>query len=307
MRTLSTSVGVALVGVHLLLPSLAGAQQQVPAPNPASSSTPSPAALPGHAAPQIHAPESPVFVREPSGPAANPKKLQAVLPRPDNPANTTTTPKATPQEWPNPVMLKAMTASRCPSGLDSECRAAVAAEMLYAKRYYEALGGDLELRRNAFACPPALTAACLEAEAAKITHTKDYYEALRQELELRQQAFEWHAFSTKLLFWSVIAITAMGLVLSWREFGKYYARNVRTPVNSPATESKGTEAPPQSVFKVSAQGLEVTSSLIGFLVLSVSLAFFYLYVVNVYPLYELSGPTAKEVTASEASRTDTGR
>lgn len=130
-------------------------------------------------------------------------------------------------------------------------------------------------------------------------YAKQYYDSLAQDLELRRQAFEWHAFSTKALFWCVIAITAMGLVLSWREFGKYYEpRRQRKPEAAAAAEP-GAEAPPQSVFKVGAQGLEVTSSLIGFLVLSVSLAFFYLYVVNVYPLYELSAAQATSASAKQ--------
>lgn len=142
-------------------------------------------------------------------------------------------------------------------------------------------------------CPKELSEQCRAANAAGLLYTKMYYESLIGDMELRRRAFEWHEFSTKALFWSVIMITVLGLVLSWREFGKYYGKNGGRNASS-TTGGEGVpanpvaETPPQSVFKVSAQGLEVTSSLIGLLVLGVSLAFFYLYVVNVYPLYELS-------------------
>ncbi len=136
-------------------------------------------------------------------------------------------------------------------------------------------------------CPAALAVQCTAAQAAELAYAKRYYEAQAQELELRRQAFEWHAFSTKVLFCCVIALTVMGLVLSWREFGKYYGTKRAAPTDAVPTTATSA-SPPPSVFKVSAQGLEVTSSLIGFLVLSVSLAFFYLYVVNVYPLHELA-------------------
>ena len=157
-------------------------------------------------------------------------------------------------------------------------------------------------------CPKELLEQCRAADAAGILYTRMYYESLIGDLELRRRAFEWHEFSTKVLFWSVIAITGLGLVLSWREFGKYYnksgARNARPPASGEGAPAQpGAEAPPQSVFKVSAQGLEVTSSLIGFLVLAVSLAFFYLYVVNVYPLYELSGSDKSPASAQAGGGT----
>jgi hypothetical protein len=159
----------------------------------------------------------------------------------------------------------------------------------------------------AYACPADLAAQCKAARLAEIAYATHYYESLTQELQLRRRAFEWHEFSTKALFWGVIAITAMGLVLSWREFGKYYgARHpgiAATPAvpDASATQEAAAQGPPQSVFKVSAQGLEVTSSLIGFLVLSVSLVFFYLYVVNVYPLHELANV---QTTAGSAAPAD---
>lgn len=155
--------------------------------------------------------------------------------------------------------------------------------------------------RITYPCPQDLAAQCREARLAEISYAKQYYESMAQELALRRRAFEWHEFSTKLLFCSVLTITGMGLILSWREFGKYYApKRPAIPVAAVGPESVA-EDPPQSVFKVGAQGLEVTSSLIGFLVLSTSLAFFHLYVVNVYPLYELARVQA--TTSSHAEVT----
>lgn len=161
---------------------------------------------------------------------------------------------------------------------------------------------------DASSCPQELTTQCREAKAAELLYARQYYESLGRDLELRQQAFEWHAFSTKALFWCVLTITGVGLALSWREFGKYYegkrpagAKGTARADAGPGESAPG--APPQSVFKVGAQGLEVTSSLIGFLVLSVSLAFFYLYVVNVYPLYEIAAAQATSASAKPGDGT----
>ncbi len=162
------------------------------------------------------------------------------------------------------------------------------------------------------ACPEGLADQCRVANSARIAYAAKYYESLAGDLELRRRAFRWHEFSTKALFWCVIAITALGLVLSWREFGKYYnQRGTRggrqAESGDGASVPAGAEAPPQSVFKVGAQGLEVTSSLIGFLVLAVSLVFFYLYIVNVYPLYELQSSDQASSTAKESRGTGNGK
>ena len=276
MRTSPRLVMAGLVAVILLVPLRAGAPQQIIPQPPApvmvpDSRPPQPAALPpavpsGPAMPP--ASEKPATVTGGTAPAFDPPVAQKLPPAGQAPNPTQTREVARQavmepkQVAPGATPADAPAAAKCPEELARQCREARAAELLYARQYYESQGRDLELR---------------------------------------QQAFEWHAFSTKALFWCVITITGVGLALSWREFGKYYEPRLRKQPGPPGAAEPAAEVPPQSVVKVGAQGLEVTSSLIGFLVLSVSLAFFYLYVVNVYPLYELS--TGQPTSAGQGDGT----
>jgi len=48
-------------------------------------------------------------------------------------------------------------------------------------------------------------------------------------------------------------------------------------------------------LKISMAGIEISSSIIGLLILCVSLAFFYLYIANIYPIIDPSGKTSGKI------------
>jgi hypothetical protein len=84
-----------------------------------------------------------------------------------------------------------------------------------------------------------------------------------------QRTYEWQFWASIFIF--VLVITAVGLGL-WMSFLHFY---------------EGRKGGGGSV-KVSPQGVELSSPVIGLMILVVSLAFFYLYLTQVYPITEIS-------------------
>jgi uncharacterized protein YpmB len=122
---------------------------------------------------------------------------------------------------------------------------------------------------------------------------------LQWQREYERRGWEWHLLSTQLLFGVVILIVLFGLFITYRQFQRDYsdweqrqheiakakqkdagADAVAVAANSPAPSATAT------TLKVSAEGLEVTSQVVGLIVLALSLAFFFLYVKDVYPIRE---------------------
>jgi len=83
-----------------------------------------------------------------------------------------------------------------------------------------------------------------------------------------QRTYEWQFWASIIIF--VLVITAVGLGL-WMSFLHFYEGR------------KGGGGK----MKVSREGVEVSSPVIGLMILVVSLAFFYLYLTQVYPIVEV--------------------
>jgi uncharacterized BrkB/YihY/UPF0761 family membrane protein len=111
-----------------------------------------------------------------------------------------------------------------------------------------------------------------------------YIEALREHYiyrksgyEHRRKVFDWQLFSGKVTFYLVIMLVTSGIYFAGVQFHiamKQLAQGV-------GGEPKSTE------FKASSTGIEVSSPVLGVIILSISLAFFYLYLVYVYPIEEI--------------------
>ena len=98
-------------------------------------------------------------------------------------------------------------------------------------------------------------------------------------LEYRQSVFWWQYWSTMMIFACVIALITCGLYFSYTQF-----KGASTHVT-------------QTSIKLGKDGLEISSPVIGLLVLFLSLGFFYLYLTNVYPINEVGAGAASRPTA----------
>jgi hypothetical protein len=99
-----------------------------------------------------------------------------------------------------------------------------------------------------------------------------YYAAT---LEHRVRVFDWQSKASKYIFWMVMVLVTAGLTFSAVQFYIGLRRGT-------------TDAPHE--IELSMQAVKVKSQFLGVVTLALSLAFFYLYVANVYPIVQVSSP-----------------
>jgi hypothetical protein len=95
-----------------------------------------------------------------------------------------------------------------------------------------------------------------------------YYDYRISGYNHRDAVFAWQFFSSKIIFWVVLLIVAAGILFSAIQFFR--------PAASQKSEVTEMEA--------SLQGVKVSSPILGVVILTLSIAFFYLYLVYVYPI-----------------------
>jgi hypothetical protein len=88
-------------------------------------------------------------------------------------------------------------------------------------------------------------------------------------LKHRAAVFAWQAFASKLIFWMVAVLVFSGLLFSALQF--YHGLRAKS---ADATQE----------IELSLQSVKVKSQFLGVVTLALSLAFFYLYVANIYPI-----------------------
>ena len=99
-----------------------------------------------------------------------------------------------------------------------------------------------------------------------------YYEYLFSGFEHRQRVFEWQLISSKVIFGVVLVLVFAGMYFAAVQFHI-------------ALHEKVKGEPTQ--LEASLSGIKVSSSVLGVIILVISLAFFYLYLVHVYPITEI--------------------
>lgn len=115
----------------------------------------------------------------------------------------------------------------------------------------------------------------------------------------RQSVFEWQHLSSIIIFWVVITIVLSGLLFSGMQFYISFKRASGTVSGKGEPDSSSAEKRESlggvTEFEVSSTGFKVSSSVLGIVILVISLAFFYLYLTHVYPVNEIGGAQASNV------------
>jgi len=109
-------------------------------------------------------------------------------------------------------------------------------------------------------------------EQAKSTCWKAYRAGLSYYewgVEHRKRVLWWQHMSTRAIFFVVLFLVGAGIYFAWVQF--------RAAPASGAT----------SELEISMQGVKVSSPILGVIILTLSLAFFYLYLIYVYPVQEV--------------------
>lgn len=104
---------------------------------------------------------------------------------------------------------------------------------------------------------------------------KGYYDYRVKGFDHRARVFEWQLLSSRIIFVLVILIVVVGLYFSWLQF------------MAGLRENAGLEKMSTTVEATPAGGIKVSSPVLGVIILTLSLAFFYLYLLHVYPISEI--------------------
>lgn len=101
-----------------------------------------------------------------------------------------------------------------------------------------------------------------------------YYAYRQRGYEHRLDVFEWQLLSTKIIFFVVLLLVLAGIYFAAIQFHAGLRRR-GDPNPGPADETE---------VSLSLSEIKVRSPVLGVIILTVSLAFFYLYLVHVYPI-----------------------
>lgn len=104
---------------------------------------------------------------------------------------------------------------------------------------------------------------------------REYYAYRASGLRHRARVFEWQLLSSRIIFATVLGLVASGIVFAAVQFG-IGLRLASSGVKETATE-----------IDLSTTSVKVSSPVLGVIILVISLVFFYLYLVYVYPINEI--------------------
>jgi hypothetical protein len=101
------------------------------------------------------------------------------------------------------------------------------------------------------------------------------------QMKNNQENFEWNLKSTIIIFWMVIFLVFSGIAFSGIQF-------YRATINRKDLLKGDTQNELNTNIEASMQGIKISSPVLGIIILTLSLAFFYLYLIYVYPIIQLN-------------------
>lgn len=121
-----------------------------------------------------------------------------------------------------------------------------------------------------------------------------YQEMLRAGLDYQtysymhaKRTFEWQYWSGRIIFWIAMSLVGAGLLFSAVQF--YLGFRHPTVVKTGDSEAPAAQADTTaSEFEATLHGIKLKSSVLGLLILAMSMVFFYLYLKYVYPITNVS-------------------
>ena len=116
-------------------------------------------------------------------------------------------------------------------------------------------------------------------DSVKLIAWKSYYKYMSQGYKHRSKVFTWQLLSSVIIFCMVIFLVLSGIYFAWLQFKS--AMKEKEKGGESSSENLTTE------LNLSSKEIKVSSPVLGVIILIISLAFFYLYLVYVYPINEL--------------------
>jgi hypothetical protein len=171
------------------------------------------------------------------------------------------------------------------------CLCAVAGESpmdkALAKTDREPVKGSPELAGSNPAIPVAASDVVLSDPATRQKYfvaMQRFYEYRANGYAYRSRVFEWQLLSSRMIFIIVLVLVSAGVYFAAMQFHVAMLTARRNVLNPSVTAIPPSENPLATHLELSAKGVVVNSSVLGVIILGLSLAFFYLYLVYVYPI-----------------------
>lgn len=132
--------------------------------------------------------------------------------------------------------------------------------------------------------------ACVKAITASYQYDYESHMYDIESLHHRAASIQWSLFASQVMFGVVLILVFSGLAFAAIQF----RLAMRAPVTAPETDAKpakpvtATGSDLSTQLEVTEKGLKIQSSVLGVIILALSMAFFYLYAEFVYPIHELT-------------------
>jgi len=156
------------------------------------------------------------------------------------------------------------------------------------------------------------TITIIERDIAKNRYTTEFMKYYINNFAHRKSIFEWQLLSSKFIFFLVMIVVLSGILFSGLQF---YQSFKLTSKFTKMANSKNLDQiekimnQDSSTIEISpTNGFSVTTSIVGLLVLGVSIGFFYLYLNHVYPINEkqMDNPSELNLQINEKKETAPG-
>lgn len=114
------------------------------------------------------------------------------------------------------------------------------------------------------------------------------YEYAKSSFDHRRALFDWQLWSGYFIFAIVVIIVFVGLYFSWLQFSdtrRHLLLSRKRAAAGKVVSSADLDTQSlQSSVEAGPDGIKVSSPVLGVIILMISVAFFYLYLVHVYPI-----------------------
>jgi hypothetical protein len=120
--------------------------------------------------------------------------------------------------------------------------------------------------------------------AKYLTAMQRFYEYRANGYAYRSRVFEWQLLSSRVIFVIVLVLVTAGIYFAAAQFRVAMIAARRNLLTPPGGDAPAGGNPLATQLEISAKGVVINSSVLGVIILGLSLAFFYLYLVYVYPI-----------------------
>jgi hypothetical protein len=143
-------------------------------------------------------------------------------------------------------------------------------------------GSEIDVRMLGVEAFPCQSEEDQSAQRSCLSARRAYYDYYAAGLTRRTKVYEWNNLSTRVIFVVVLGLVGIGVYFSWKQFFGVMRPAAVTDRQAPAETAEAA----YTELEAGIRGIRVKSPVLGVVLLAVSLAFFYLYLVFVYPVTE---------------------